>query len=73
MIVGDPGFEASEIEWDASRVMAPVESVWDAAKVYADRNGYEYVGTYGVIDLDQDESGDWFCYGEPLEAGQDND
>jgi hypothetical protein len=46
VLVGDPPFPAKETD---GRMVAKVEHVWHAARRYANRHGYRYTSSYGVV------------------------
>lgn len=46
-LVGNPPFPAAKLE--SGRMLAKMENIWQAARRWAQLNGYEYTSTYGVI------------------------
>jgi len=47
VLVGSPPFPAAQLE--SGRLLAKMEHIWQAARRWAQQNGYEYTSTYGVI------------------------
>lgn len=46
--IGTPPFPAAQTEFG---YVAKIEHVWHSARRYAKSNGYEYVNSYGVINV----------------------
>ena len=35
-------------EWDGEYIVVPIENIWARVRRWAKRNGYRWVGSYGV-------------------------
>jgi hypothetical protein len=46
--IGNPPFPAAQLE---GRMIAKIEHVWHSAMRWAKQNGYQYITSYGVIDV----------------------